>query len=94
MQKIEVNGKSYPMRMTMGALRRFKAETGKDVSEIGNDLSAVGVLLWACVASACKADGIEFSMDCDTFADFLSMEDVNAFASSITNEQKKTTAKR
>ena len=36
MAKIEVtiNGKVYPCRPTMGAMLRFKKETGKEVTEI------------------------------------------------------------
>ena len=38
MAKVEVtiNGKAYPCRPTMGAMLRFKKETGKEVTEITN----------------------------------------------------------
>lgn len=94
MQKISINGRELPCRMTMGALRRFKAESGKEVSEIGSEVSEIGTLLWACVASACKADGIEFGMSVDDFADLVDLETINQFAASMTsaggdNSQKK-----
>ena len=39
MKKIQVYGKEYPMRMTMGAMRRFKQETGMEVSEMTTEAS-------------------------------------------------------
>ena len=93
MQKIEINGKSYPCRMTMGALRRFKNETGKEINDIGTDISLVGTLMWACVSSACKADGVVFDMDIDTFADMVDLDKINEFARDISGkaDEKKTT---
>lgn len=40
MKKIEIkiDGKEYPCRQTMGAMLRFKQETGKEVTEIGGQL--------------------------------------------------------
>lgn len=75
MKKIQINGKSYPARITMGALLRFKRETGKDVSEVkSTDVSDMVILLWCCVASACKADGVEFGLSLEAFADSLDPE--------------------
>ena len=36
MIEVKINGKSYPCRPTMGAMLRFKKETGKEVTEISN----------------------------------------------------------
>lgn len=80
MQKITIKGKEYPCRMTMGAMRRFKNETGKEVSDMGGDISLMGVLLWACVASACRADGVEFTDTVDDFTDKVEMDDLTQFA--------------
>ena len=54
MPKIEImiNGKAYPCRQTMGAMLRFKKETGKEVTELGNSLSDMFAYLFCCVASA------------------------------------------
>lgn len=71
MAKIEitVNGIAYPCRQTMGAMLRFKRETGKEVTQLNGDLSELCTYLWCCVASACHADGIEFGMSLMDFAD-------------------------
>lgn len=92
MIKIEVNGQEYPCQMTMGALLRFKHETGKDVADL-NDTSDVIILLWCCVASASNAHGIEFSMSLLDFADRLSPELLETFASGLSSpdDKKKVT---
>lgn len=75
MKTITINGKTYPCRVTMGALLRFKRETGHDISQIGEtDVEALITLLWCCVASASKADGVEFGMSLMDFADLLSSD--------------------
>lgn len=83
MKKIKVYGKEYPMRITMGALLRFKRQTGNDLSRMGNDLSQMGILMYCCVASACNADGVPFDLDLDKFADGLQMDALNAFAETL-----------
>ena len=72
MMTIKINGKEYPCRVTMGAMLRFKRETGKDVSQIGKgNVADLVTFLWCCTASASKADGVEFGMGLVDFADLL-----------------------
>lgn len=80
---IEICGKEYPCRMTMGAMRRFRRMAGKEVSDIGGDLSEVGTLMYCCTASACHADGVELPYDEETFCDHLDMEQVAAFTETL-----------
>nr|DAT94818.1 MAG TPA: tail assembly chaperone protein [Caudoviricetes sp.] len=92
MDKIKVYGKEYPMRMTMGAMLRFQRTTGKDVSQMGTDVSLMIVFLHCCVTSACNADGVTFDLDLDKFADGLDMNVLNDFAESLsagTGDSKK-----
>lgn len=93
--KIKVGGKEYPFRVTMGALLRFKRETGHDVSQLkGDDLGEQLTLLWCCVASACDVDGVEFGLSVWEFADRLepaeSAELMGVIDSSGGTEEKKT----
>ena len=83
MKRITVYGKEYPMRMTMGAMLRFKRETDRDVSEIGTDVGLMVIFLFCCVASACNADGVAFDLDVDKFADGLGMDMLNEFAETM-----------
>lgn len=87
---ITINGEAYPCRPTMGALLRFKRETGKEVTEINNDnISDLCTLLWCCVASASSADGKAFDLSLLDFADNVMKEDVLAWASSLEPEADK-----
>ena len=80
MKTITINGKQYPCRVTMGALLRFKRETGKDVGQISqDDVTDLITLLWCCVASASKADGVEFGMELMDFADQLDPDTLTGF---------------
>ena len=89
---VTIDGTSYPCRMTMGAMLRFKRETGREVSEITEgSISDVAVLLWCCVTSACKADGIPFTMSLEDFCDNVSTEDMDAMSDAISEEGKEDT---
>lgn len=84
MKTIEIKGKQYPCRVTMGALLRFKNETGKDVAQMeSNDMAELIILLWCCVSSASKADGVEFGMTLMDFADCLDPDTVTGFYTSM-----------
>lgn len=94
MRKIKINGQEYPARMTMGALLRFKRETGKDVSEVkSSDVADTVILLWCCVVSACKADGVTFTLSLEEFADALdpsALQILNDEMEGGPEDQKKT----
>ena len=86
MKKVEVviNGTSYPCRPTMGAMLRFKKETGKEVTELQNgSFSDLCAYLYCCVASASAADKKPFDMSLMDFADALSPEDMTAWANQM-----------
>ncbi len=60
MRTINVGGRELPCRVTMGAMLRFKRETGRDVSGMSSDdVSDLVTFMWCCVVSACRADGVE-----------------------------------
>lgn len=85
--EITINGKAYPCRQTMGAMLRFKRETGKEVTDIhGNDFSEMVAWLWCCVVSACNHDGVEFNLSLMDFADSLDPEQMSAWADAISVE--------
>lgn len=90
MKKIEItiNGKAYPCRQTMGAMLRFKRETGREITDTDGGLSDMCAYLWCCVASASKADGVEFGMTLIDFADSISPEDLQAWAAAVNEGQE------
>ena len=78
---ITINGVAYPCRQTMGAMLRFKQETGKEVTEIdAGSLTDLCTFLWCCIVSACKADGVAFDMPLMDFADSITPEEALKWA--------------
>ena len=94
---IKVNGKEYPCRILMGAMLRFKRHTGRDVSEMApTDTADLITFLWCCVGSSCNADGVEFGLSLEDFADGLDAESFNNFyaeQAEETEDQKKSPEK-
>jgi len=81
---VNINGKEYPCRPTMGAMLRFKKETGKEVTELTNgSFSDLCTYLYCCVASASAADKVPFDLSLMEFADALSPEDMTAWAKQV-----------
>lgn len=85
---IQVGDRTYPFRMTLGAMLRFKRATGKDLArdelDTGN-IEDVAQLLYACLASASVADKVPFSLTFDEFCDNLSADDMFAMQDLLTN---------
>ena len=75
-----VDGKEYPCRPTMGAMLRFKRETGREVTDIDGSLEDLTTYLWCCVCSACRREGKEFNMSLMDFADHMDPEDLQQWA--------------
>lgn len=94
---IKIDDTRFPVRMVMGALLRFRRETGRDASQMDpSDMGELLLLLWCCTAAASHADGITFPYDYDTFCDKITPGDVarwnEAMAEGQTDgeEEKKT----
>lgn len=85
--EITINGKAYPCRQTMGAMLRFKQETGKEVTDIEpGSLADLCTFLWCCIVSACKSDGVEFNLSLMEFADSIGPDEMQAWSDSTTTE--------
>lgn len=65
---------------------RFKMETGKEVSDISNDVTDMCTYLFCCIASACKHDGVEFGLSLMDFADSVTLDDVAAWTEAINGD--------
>ena len=76
---ITIKGQEYPCRLTMGAMMELKNRTGVDLvkgSEREMDFSLMAVLLFCCLLSSCRADGVEIPVkDEMALADHLLPED-------------------
>ncbi len=82
--EIRIGEAAYPFRMTMGAMVRFSRMTGRDVSEMKpNSISDLSALLYACVASACAADGVDFPYNYEQFCDLVDADRMSDMAASV-----------
>lgn len=89
---IVIGGKEYPCRITMGAMVRFKNQTGHDISKIdGTDLGEIATFMWCCVKSSCVADDVDFKFGMEEFADRLDVENVKAFSQMMAADVEKKT---
>lgn len=71
----------------MGAMLRFKNETGREITEIDpTSFSDLCTFLWCCVASAAKREGKEFNLPLMDFADAINPEDMAEWNDAITAE--------
>lgn len=85
MKKILYKGRELPCRVTMGAMVRFKRESGRDVSTIQDgDIADLILLLWCCIKSACNADGETFDVSFDLFADSMDPDALQDFIKGFT----------
>lgn len=72
--KIKVGERVLPAYPTLGAMLRFKEETGRESSTIdGTADSDLITWLWCCVAGACARAHTPFDMPLMEFADALDM---------------------
>lgn len=76
----------YPCRQTMGAFLRFKRETGREATEITNDLTDLLTFLYCCTASAAAADGLDFDLTLEEFADRISPDELNQWTAAMQAE--------
>lgn len=87
--EITVNGETYPCHQLMGAMLRYKAETGEEVSEIRpTDLTKVCIFMWCCVKTASKREGKTFNMSLEDFADSVTPEQVTEWLIATMGEKK------
>ena len=85
--EITIGGAVYPCRPTMGAMLRFKQETGREVTGIvSSSISDLCLYRWCCVASASACDKIEFNMSLMDFADNMTPESLNDWAVRLRQE--------
>ena len=68
--EIKINGEAYPCRPTMGAMLRFKEQTGKEITELDtNSFTDLCTYLWCCIKSACAREQKQFDLSLIEFAD-------------------------
>lgn len=82
--EINVNGTAYPCTPTMGAMLRFRQETGREITEINpGSFTDLCTYLWCCVVSAPKREGRPFDMSLMDFADSITPDDMKEWNEAI-----------
>ena len=85
--EINVNGTAYPCSPTMGAMLRFKQETGREITEIDpTSLTDLCTYLWCCIISASKREGKSFDLSLMEFADNINPDDMAKWNKAIAAE--------
>lgn len=83
--EIEVNGKKYPYRETMGAMLSFKEETGLDAPV---DTADSVKYMYHVVKSNCRRNGEEFKLSFQEFADALEGEEFIRITAALAERAK------
>ncbi len=90
--EITINGEAYPCSPTMGAMLRFKQETGREITDIDpTSLTDLCAYLWCCVVSASKRDGKPFDFSLMDFADNLDPDDMRKWKEAVSAEATEIT---
>lgn len=85
--KVTVNGVEYPMRLSMGAMLRFKRETGKEITS-AESIEDMIVMIHSCIKSACNHEKVKFNMSVEDLADCLSQDDFAQLVSELLPNQE------
>jgi len=97
MIEIKLDGKTFPMRATMRAWKKFEDATGKKVASVdAEDITAIPELIYYFVQGGCKSQGMKFEMDVDDFFGMIEVGDLPALSEAVQKVmggQKKTKAK-
>ena len=90
MKKIRLGEKEYPCRVTMGAMVRFKQESGRDVSGMSSeDVSDSVLFLYCCIKSAWSEEGEKNGMEGPDLADHQETDVLNGFYAGMESGKKK-----
>lgn len=77
-KEIEVRGITYPLELTLGALREFRKISGKEINEI-KGLTDIAEFLYATAISTGRALSRPVAVTLDEFCDSLPFASVEIF---------------
>lgn len=92
-QFIEVDGDKYPCHITLGAMHRFKIETGKESTEI-QGIDDYMIWMWCRVKSASARTDRPLEMTCQEFLDCLEPAVLEKWAESLAEEAEGSKKKK
>jgi hypothetical protein len=77
---VTINDVVYPIRLTMGAIVRFKQETGKELAE-AEGTADNATLIWCCIKSACNREKRTFDYSLLDFVDNVDADEIDGITS-------------
>lgn len=93
MKTITIKGKQYPMQMSMGTMRRYKRNTGKEFDKIETVDDTIE-LVHAALESTCHNEGVEYNLTSDDLADALTIEQFAEISASLMPQSDQHTAEQ
>lgn len=84
-----INEVQYPCALTLGAMKAFKFETGKEVSEIdqatdSDKIDLTMMLVFCCIQSASRRDKVELPFSSvDEMLDFITPDELPDVIASV-----------
>lgn len=82
MKTVLIDGVKYPCALTLGAMKAFKSETGKEVSEIdtaseSDKIDLTMCLVFCCIQSASRRDKVELPFStADEMLDYITPDEL------------------
>lgn len=74
MKRIELNGKQYPIALTMGACLEYKDLSGQEIDKVSG-FSDIAQALYCCTKTACRHNDVAFDYTLEDFSDALGVAD-------------------
>lgn len=87
--EITVNGVAYSCKPTMGAMLRFKEETGKEINQMDGGFTDMCIYLWCCIKSAAARENKEFSLSVMEFADGVTPAEIQEWTALLRGKLRK-----
>lgn len=97
MKKITINGTTYPCRLTVGVLKRYKDQTGREMEDV-KDIFSISELLFLALQATCKREHVPFPYaSAEELMDDLDVLEMNGISEALfgkpdASAEKKTAA--
>lgn len=86
--QITIGGATYPCRLTLGAIKAFKEQTGKELTDIGTDMVALGTLIFISAGKSCQKEHRPFPWQtADELLDDLDLNEMPALVEQLFGKQ-------
>ncbi|MCD8271048.1 MAG: hypothetical protein LUD46_23290 [Parabacteroides sp.] len=85
---ITIGGTEYPCRLTLGVIKAFKEQTGKELADIGTDMVALGTLIHIAATKSGQKEKKPFPWQtADELLDDIDLADMPTLVEELFGEQ-------